>query len=189
MKQVMRYAVVAAVAAIVGFASQARAMTVSWGDTSSPFLTYNDGATALPIGTALFLGKDSNGTIAGFTAYDSGFIGDGTSTEGTFTEGGNLAPGVGFFSSQMYIEVAAGNALITSSAWIFPASDDAGATIDIGNGGMTILVGSYGTGTVTDPNLAPADAIITTLTIPEPSSIMLVVMGLLASVSLLRRRS
>jgi len=194
MKQVMRYAVVAAVAAIVGFASQARAMSVSWGDQGSPWLTENDGQTLVPIGTALFLGKDANGTVAGFVAYDSGFVGDGTGYAGSFGEAGSGAGGAGFFTSQMYIMVGSGNALVTETAWTFPAGDDGNASIDLSVGTLQIIVGSYSPGTVTDPNLGGPgqDALVTTIPapiVPEPSSIMLVVIGLLGSVSLLRRRS
>jgi hypothetical protein len=189
MRQFTKYAVAAAVAAIVGFASQARAMTVSWGDSDSPFLTYNDGVTPLAIGVPVFLGKDSNGTVAGFTAYDSGFIGDGTSMEGTFAEAGNGDRGAGFFGAQIYLEVGSGNALITNPSWIFPSADDGSAIIDLENGGFTILVGSYSTGTITDPNLgAGSDALVTTIPVPEPSSIALVIVGLLGGAGLIRRR-
>jgi hypothetical protein len=189
MKQFTKYAMVAVIAAIVGFASQAKAMTVSWSDMDSPFLTYNDGVTPLAIGVPVFLGKDPNGTVAGFTAYDSGFIGDGTSTEGTFAEAGNGDRGAGFFGAQIYLEVGSGNALVTNPSWKFPGVDYGAVDLDTGDPGLVIIVGSYSTGTITDPNLgAGSDALVTTIPVPEPSSIALVIVGLLGGAGLIRRR-
>jgi hypothetical protein len=201
MNKYSKYAVAAAVAAIVGLGTQAGAMTIGWSDLAGPaYLTYSDGVTPLAQGVPIFLGSDTKGTLAGFTTYDSGLIGDGTSTEGTFSEAGSGATGVGFFTLQMYVEVGAaglgGAFLETNPNWKFPADDTGDVSIDLSDSGLSIIVGSYSTGTVSDSNLTGGgdnpnvDALVTSLVaVPEPSSIMLVVVGLLGGMTLLRRRS
>lgn len=209
MKQVTKLVAVAAVAAVVGWGYQANAMTVNWGDTGSPFLTAADGVTPLAIGDLIEIGSDTANTSGGFTLWTAGaniatpslpggtgLIGDGTGAEGSFSEG-NGGAGAGFFSDQIYIKAfnssSANGAysLFTSTTWVFPATDAGTENLDLGNGGITVLVGSYFTGTVTDPNLTGggpnADAIA--VAVPEPSSIALVVLGLLGGIGLIRRRS
>jgi hypothetical protein len=187
------------VAAIVGWAYQANAITVGWGDEGGPFLTYSDGLTLLPQGTVVKIGSDTTGDLAGFTLWSAGVdidsdpggtakVGEGTDYDGTFTEP-SFGSGAGFFGAQIYLEVGSGNALVTNPSWKFPGVDYGAVDLDTGDPGLVIIVGSYSTGTITDPNLgAGSDALVTTIPVPEPSSIALVIVGLLGGAGLIRRR-
>jgi hypothetical protein len=189
-----KYAVAAAVAAVIGWGYQANAMTVGWGDTASPFLTLGNGVTPLPVGDLIEIGSDSAGTLAGFTPWATGFIGDGTGTEGSFQES-TTSLGAGFFSAPIYIlaynsvtaVTATGEALVTNPAWAFPANDQGFGTIDVSDAGLSVVLGTVHTGTITDTNLGAGSNALA-VTVPEPSSIALVVMGLLGGFGLIRRR-
>jgi len=195
MKKYAKYAVAAALVAMGAY--QANAMTVNWGDLGVP-ITYSNGYNVLPTGSAdVYVGSDTLNTVGGFTLWaagadvndvnpnGTGVIGDGVA-DGLFAESDGGA-GAGFFNAQIYIEVGNGNALVTNPSWKFGASDSSTSTIDIGDPGLVIVVGSLGT--TTDEYPGTPGLISSIPLVPEPSSIALVVMGLLGGLTLIRLRS
>jgi hypothetical protein len=216
MNKITKYAVAAAVAATIGWSYQANAMTVNWADDGSPFLASVGGTTALPTGDLVEIGSDTANTLAGFTLWSAGlnidngipttpgggaYVADGTGAEGSFSDV-NAGAGAGFFNAKIYIAIFAaptagsslstgqGVALVTNPSWTFGANDAAASTIDFTDAGLVVVAGAYDTGTLGDTNLgAPPnlDAVATTA-VPEPSSIALVVLGMLGGIGLIRRR-
>jgi len=185
-------------------------MTVNWGDTGVAFVTAGDGVTPLAIGDLIEIGSDVAGTTAGFTLWAAGidqynvapggssYVGNGTGAEGSFAIT-SIGAGASFFSAKIYIkafnstDTSGAYALFTSSGagWVFPATDAGTSSLDVSDGGLTLVAGTYHVGTVTDANLTGGgpnvDAIA--VAVPEPSSIVLVVLGLLGGLGLIRRRS
>jgi hypothetical protein len=192
MKQVTKLTVIiAAAVAMMGY--QAKAMDVVWSAQISTFLTDTSGV-GLPIGDLIKVGWDSNNTVGGFTSFASGAVGDSLNIAGTFADDNNITGTSGFFSKQMYIEVYTNPggtgtpALLTNPGWVFPADDTGGVGIDVGDAGLVIVSGAtFVAGGVTAPvDIAGGDAV--ELAVPEPSSIALVVLGLIGGIGMIRRR-
>jgi hypothetical protein len=144
-----------------------------------------------------------------FSTWGTGLMGDG-SADGAFTESSG-APGAGYFLSNAFVIVfnastagaATQYAVIqgpTSASvgdnWVFPATDSAGAPsydFDALLGG-NVLIGKYhGDNSYSDTAAADwfgsgVDS-IELASVPEPSTYMLVGMGLLGAWGLRRRRS
>ena len=194
MKQVTKLAVIiAAAVAMMGY--QAKAMDVVWSAQEGTFVTDGSGV-GLPIGDLIILGMDTANTVAGFSTFATGAVGDNLEIAGTFADDNNITGQSAFLGQPIYIEVynattsgaASDVALLKSSSWAFPAADTGGVAIDLNDNGLVIVTGAtYVTGGVTAPtDIVGGNAIEL---VPEPSSIALVVMGLLGGIAMIRRRS
>ena len=193
---------------VISWVSQARAMTESWSAIDGRYLTFGDGTVGLSSGSKMEIGILGSNTVAmlqslqhnpialeaAFVDWATGYVGDGTGVDGTFTIA-SFGPGAGFFSTQIYLLVfsaptaASANwvGLFTNPAWIFPASDAAPAnSLDLSEPGLVAVIGSLTTGTIISPaEIAGGDA--ANLGIPEPATVTLVVFGLLSVMGFIRR--
>ena len=198
-------------AAALALATHASAMSVSWNAQVSRFLTLSDQATLVPQGDLIEIGitSASQATLnsattatqlaANFTIVAAGFVGDTVGLPGTFAES-TATPGAGFFSKQIYLLAFNANApagatqagVFTDTSWLFPPTDTAGTSIiDLGDSGVTAQVGSLASGTVVGSGLDGTDAGALKggyTVVPEPSSIVLVALGLLGGLGVIRRR-
>jgi len=162
--------------------------------------------------TIAALSNSPTAVQAAFTEYATGFIGDGESgAPGTFTEAGSGRTGLGFFSQQIYMvafnaatagaatavgvfegppgAAASGNS--DGDPWTFPANDIGSIGIDAGDvSAAGVIIGQYVVNGIDSASLneSPANSLDLIVTVPEPSSIALVVMGLLGGIGLIRRR-
>jgi len=204
MNRIQKFAVI--LAATLLAAGTSHAMSVSWSAANTRFVTLQGGALGVPQGDLIELGianvsgiqAATSGTAAqaAFTTWSAGFVGDGVGLDGTFAES-TTAPGLTFLGQQLYIIVfnaataasASQVGVFTNPAWIAPATDSAPALVlDIGDAGTVATRGALSSGTVTSPAaLAGSDAASLAI-VPEPSSIALVVTGLLGLVTLARSR-
>jgi hypothetical protein len=206
--------IIAAVAALV-IASQVYAFTETWSANTPVVLALEDQATAVPqgclieIGTvapanlsaiinAAYVNKSPSQVEGLFVPFTTGLVGDGWGMDGLFTRtDGVSAPGL--TGKQVYIlafdaATAAGAgevglfAVTNNANWLFPADDDLGTgSVDLGDAGLVALIGSLGAGTIASPtDLLGLDA-AALYTIPEPSTLMLVGLGLFGAVGLMRR--
>ncbi|HVM61206.1 MAG TPA: PEP-CTERM sorting domain-containing protein [Verrucomicrobiae bacterium] len=208
--------VAAVITAAVLSVSSAYSMSVNWAAATVVGIAMSDGVTPAPTGTLLELGyfTVSDATIsaltpatglttaeADFSVWATGAVGDGGAADGEFTDALG-APGAGYFSKQAYALVIDGSywaaikgtsvAGANGDAWIFPASDGANPpTFEFGDlTAANVLVGGYnsaGTFNGSDQIIVGGNA-VELLGVPEPSSIALVVMGLLGGIGLIRRR-
>lgn len=187
MKQVTKLVVIiAAAVAMMGY--QAKALDIVWSAQNGVFVTDTAGV-GLPLGDPIAVGKDSAATVAGFSAFATGAVGDSLNIAGTFADDNNITGQSSFLSQQIYIEVGNGSvtALLTNPGWKFPAADSDGVAIDLSDAGLVIVTGAtFVSGGVTAPtDIVGGDAIEL---VPEPSSIALVVMGLIGGITMIRRR-
>jgi hypothetical protein len=196
-----------AIISLAGPARSTRGEEIQWGAAFGLlFLTADSGNPAVPVGDAALIGHfDSsfnfslNTTfaqlMAGFQQYNS------ASTIGTNISGPSLGPG-GLFAStnppntlpgaagdQVYFWVfnnvnpaaATEWALVTNPAWVRPPTGATVASYDIADAG-TIAVGPI---TTID---ASGNVILGFAPIPEPSTILLGVLGGGAMIGMIRRR-
>jgi len=178
---------------------------------------FNSGMSDAAI-TALFTGAVGNGTAiqSAFHVFASGQIGDGGSAGtvvGAFAES-SISAGAGFFTSNIYMVVfnvtsagQIGSATqmgvfkgpsAVAAPWLFPADDGGTATVTADDmTAASVLIGHYGAGTYSDSVANGAtgwygdnvNALELAQIVPEPSTYMLVGMGLLGAWGLRRRRS
>jgi len=208
----------AVIAAAVLCVSAAQAMTVgltaaSWpiGDANSLGLAQGDlvelgitSHTAAQIDSA-FTGGGASAVQALFTIWATDTIGDGTGADSSIAAT-IVSPGAGFFGAQAYMLVfnqssVGGNVGVfagtpfngqtsaNADSWLYPLSDSAGAkqfdTGDVNANGVVLgSIGAINDGSSVF-NGSPA---LLLATVPEPSSIALVVLGLLGGFGLIRRR-
>ncbi|MGD0058965.1 MAG: PEP-CTERM sorting domain-containing protein [Verrucomicrobiia bacterium] len=202
----IKYIVAATIAAGLTVSSYAGLISVDWGTGTDTYLADNSlnylTGDLIEIGTFASAPTVGSPSLAGFSVFASATDDSG----GAFSEASSASE-TGFTHTQIYLvafnaptQVAATQELIfyvtdtgAGANWKFPASSDVpnstsidpqdgfnGATAQLVNGGVIV----YGEA-VADPS-GPYTALET---VPEPSSIALVVLGLLGGIGLIRRRS
>ena len=209
MNKWIKYLMVGAVAAGVALSSYGAAITVNSSAAVNTFLTLADGTyiptadpTVISIGTFASTPTDGSSSLAGFTAFATTTInnGDGSwSTSSTADEG--------IFSHQQIDIVVQENTvnqlgifyvnMANNTTWKFPAGTDVQnfTTMDL----QDLLANPNGVNTslATGAHIVWGSSAVTGDTfnqlrlavVPEPSSIMLVAVGLLGMFGLMRRRS
>jgi hypothetical protein len=208
MNKIQKVGVMLVAAAVVASTSQVYAMTENWGAATSRFLTGPDGTTGVPSGDLIEIGTVSNPSgaqgattatqLASFmTVWASSTVGTGEGVDGAWAVTSAL-PGAGFFGDQIYLlafnaatpGAATQMGLFTNTGWLFPTSDTAAAnSSDIGDAGTTAVVGGLASGTVVNPSAIAGGDAAELKAVPEPSSVVLVVTGLLGLLGIRRRRS
>jgi len=214
MNKMRKILVIAVVVALTGSASRSYGMAENWSAINNTFLTLQGGTNGLPSGCLIEIGILSTNVLAlqanqnSISFVDTYFNEWITTTIGTGTAGlagtwtvNSSAPGAGFFSQQIYLlayNAASTNGvtqigLYTNPSWVFPATDGAAAGgFDLSDPGLLAIFGSLSTGTILTPgaiaggNAAQLHQIVA---IPEPSTMLLVGVGLLGAMRLRRRRS
>ena len=184
----------------------ARAGTVDW-TAFGAVLTLTNNTTAAPVGSTVKLGVfnltdaqilaahnigDIAALSAGFSQFDIGAVGDvglglpgvwGLTKTVDFT-----TTALSFAGKTIYLwATASGQEAIVKFATVFPTDVPVAgaASVDLSDvySNASLLVGALGTGTI-DVGFGPLPKVNMSVIIPEPSSIMLVVLGLVG----LRRR-
>jgi len=197
----IKYIVAAAVVAGLATASYAT-VTVNYGSEASTFFSDQSGsyeATTFELGTFATAPTQGSSSLTGFSSFGSDTISDGA-ISGGFTG----TAGATFGHDQIYLvafgpgtQIFIGDVSDTvNAAWKFPADADVitSTTIDLGDfaaagGGTTVLNpgASVIFGQVAVDPSGPY-TLLETFAVPEPSSIALVVLGLLGGVGMIRRR-
>ena len=156
---------------------------------------------------AAFASGGASAANALFTIWATDSIGDGTGIDSSIANPGIGLTGTGFFGSQAYMIVFnqatvggnigvfagkpyAGQAGVgAGDPWTFPANDTSPTvTFDTGDVGASgVILGSIGTDNDPDSALSGSPA-LELAGVPEPSSIALVVVGVLGAIGLIRRR-
>jgi len=197
----IKYIVAAAVLAGLATASYAT-VTVDYGSAASTFFSDQGGnyeATTFELGTFATAPTQGSSSLAGFSSFGSDTISDGA-ISGGFTG----TAGATFGHDQIYLvafgpgtQIFIGDVSDTvDSAWKFPADADVvtATAIDLGDfasggGGTTTLASGANVvfGKVAVDPSGPY-TLLETFAVPEPSSIALVVLGLVGSIGMIRRR-
>jgi len=205
----IKYVLAGLVAAGLTVSSYAQEITVDWGAGASTFITDSTGAAnylsgdLIEIGTFASAPTVGSSSLSGFSVYASAT----DDADGAFSESSSATPGA-FAHTQIYFVAfnaptagAATQKLIwevpdgSAPNWKFPASTDvpSSTTIDIGDG----FAGGGGsanpsTGVLvfggTGVDTSGPYSLLETAGVPEPSSIALVVLGLMGSIGMIRRR-
>ncbi len=205
-KKTLIGAVILAVLLCVG--TGAYAMSVSWTGWSANFTTEADGTTPVPQTATIELGTfainnaaisalaSEAAVVAAFSPWQTGNMGDGIGSDGVFSES-STADGTGYYSKNAYIVVLDGGqygvfratGTINTDAWVFPPGDAGSPGMDIN--GITdlsgVLIGNFDVaGQQTNPFMLSVNDTLNL--IPEPSTMMLVGVGMLGALGLIRRR-
>jgi len=206
-----KYTVVAAAVMLAASAARVYAVTVNWNSDDTNEVTLAGGTVGLPDGDlveiGIFSSVPANGSTAAqvagaLTVFGSGTIGEGTGggsgDAGTFAIT-STAPVAGFAGSHIYVvafnaatsgaATAVGVFTSTMGTWTFPAADSGSTTIDMDDVAPSGVVDGAGYG-VNTFNSAWQGGLVNALeltTVPEPSSIALVVLGLVGGIGMIRR--
>ncbi|HTS17361.1 MAG TPA: PEP-CTERM sorting domain-containing protein [Verrucomicrobiae bacterium] len=195
----IKYIVAALAVAALATASYAT-ITVNYGSSESTYLAdsqgnYLDAGTTFEIGTFASAPTVGSPSLAGFTAFGTDTIVDGA------IAGGITASDSGFAHNQIYIVVLNGSQEFIgyvsdadATNWKFPATADFpnSTSLDLGDmaagGGGTMNLATGATVVYGQIGVDPSGPYTLLETVPEPSSIALVVMGLFGAFGLIRRR-
>ncbi len=212
----IKYIVAALV--IAGLASRSYAtITVAWQTATTTYLSDSTGAAGYlsgdldEVGVFATTPTQGSSSLAGFTVFATDLTGTGANVGivggGDAFASGSGTAGATFNHKQIYFvefnAPTAGAATqegifyvndLDNGSWQFPADTDAGTTttFDLGSfftdtaateaAGATVVFGSVGV-----DGSGPYN-ILETAVVPEPSSIALVVLGLLGGIGMIRRR-
>ncbi|HUJ08931.1 MAG TPA: PEP-CTERM sorting domain-containing protein [Verrucomicrobiae bacterium] len=213
----IKYLIVGLVVTGVVPSSQAANIDVTWGANYSTCVSLADGTTPVPLGNRVEVGTFTMGPTVGspsldnFVVFAEGAVGDGTGYAGSW-EIESVYSESTIAHEQAYIVVfdnpagvvGAGHQLgiyamdmAYAANWMFPAGTDisSSTTIDLqdmvndpGTPGATLKPGAeiiYGGGPVFETDGCTSFQL---QTIPEPTSITLVGLGLLGALGFARRR-
>jgi len=210
----IKYVVAGLAIAGLAVSSYAGTIEVDWGAQNNAYMTDNSGAAGylvpndlLEIGTFASAPTVGSPSLVGFSVFATGSINNGV---GSFVLA-DPAIETGFTHSQIYIvayntPTVTGNSQLaifdvsdaSNNTWKFPASSDvpSSTAFDVqsmfaspGSDSIALAPGAqmiYGT---VGLDAAGPYQLIETESVPEPSSIALVVLGLLGGIGLIRRRS
>jgi hypothetical protein len=211
MKKVTKYTAIVVALVLLGSAAQTFGMVEAWGTYGDRFLTLQGGTTVVGSGALLeigILGTTEANMIANqnniaflaanFLTWQTSTVGSNFPLDGGWDTTSSVPSGNGtWLGQQIYVlafnAATAGAAtqvgLFTIPGNKFPSSDvSAAGTWDLGDPGLTAVIGTLGTGTIVGGILDGLDSAALHL-VPEPSSIALAGLGLLGLIGLIRRRS